>query len=120
MIKNIAILEDDKTMGHLLKTLLEIEGYQVHVFEEFATSQIISNLNGLLPVISLIDLHLHDIDGLEIIKEIRLDQKLQDIFIIATSGSEMKDLAISAGADHFLLKPYMPDELLSQIKILAG
>jgi CheY-like chemotaxis protein len=59
------------------------------------------------------DVFLGDRNGLDIIQLIRNEPELQNIKIIMVSGMEKKKECLEAGADAFLLKPYMPDELFT-------
>jgi CheY-like chemotaxis protein len=45
---------------------------------------------------------------------------LQDLHVLMTSGLNYKEECLQAGADNFLLKPYMPDELINLIKRIIG
>ena len=53
---------------------------------------------------------------MEILQSIRADDTLGNIRIIMSSGSDYKDLCLRLGADDFLMKPYMPDDLIKMIK----
>ena len=110
----IMLAEDDLTMLHLLDTLLRIEGYQtVKLSEE---ENVLDAAHRERPEIILLDVHLRDINGLDILKEIRSDATLRKTIVIMQSGMNMTAECSNAGADVFLLKPYMPDMLIDAIK----
>jgi two-component system alkaline phosphatase synthesis response regulator PhoP len=107
------LLEDDPTMLSLLKTLLEIEGYQVsHTLDFENTLEAIEQYN---PDLILLDVNLREINGIDVLKNIREDQQLRDVTVIMTSGMHLKEECLDKGANDFILKPYMPEELVNKI-----
>jgi len=115
MLIKILIIEDDTTMVSLLKMLLGLEGY--HVVTLSSEDQDIINLaQNELPNLILLDVHLGQQNGLDVVKSLKKITKLEDIKVIMTSGLDLGESCIKAGADDFILKPYMPDELLKKIK----
>lgn len=117
-MKTVMLIEDDQTMLSLLSTLLDMEGYEAHKLDEF--SNILEEIKNVMPDAVLMDVHLDDVDGLEVLGQIRADQDLRDLKIIMSSGMDVSHQAIDKGASDFLLKPYMPDELIDKVKRLVG
>lgn len=70
----------------------------------------------------LVDLNLPDMNGLDLMREIRADDSLEHLKLLAMSGAYRKDDcevdAIRAGADGFLNKSFKPDELQQRIRTL--
>ncbi|HKJ28072.1 MAG TPA: response regulator [Anaerolineales bacterium] len=116
-MKKVMLIEDDQTMLSLLSTLLDMEGYDVHKLDEF--SNVIKEIKNVKPDAVLMDVHLDDIDGLEILTELRNDQELNTLKVIMSSGMDVSHQSMDKGADDFLLKPYMPDELIGKVKQLV-
>jgi DNA-binding response OmpR family regulator len=58
------------------------------------------------------DVHLGDIDGIHLLKMIRLDRDISGSKILMTSGLELRHECMDAGADGFLMKPFVPSELV--------
>ncbi len=113
---HVFIVEDDKTMIGLLKTLLEMEGCRVTSYVHPSDTPLLDTIRQISPQVILMDVNLRDADGMEILQSIRADDKLGNIRIIMSSGSDYKDLCLRLGADDFLMKPYMPDDLIKMIK----
>lgn len=113
---HVYIIEDDITMIGLLKTLLDMEGHQVSTYPQKSDSSVIDLLIEAMPDVLLLDVNLRDMDGLEILQQIKADQRLNSVRIIMSSGSDYQDICLRYGADDFLLKPYMPDDLLKMIR----
>jgi DNA-binding response OmpR family regulator len=62
------------------------------------------------------DVHLGKQSGTEIVKSIRTNPSNSSINIVMTSGLNAREECIKCGADHFIMKPFMPDDLLALIK----
>ncbi|MEN4013223.1 MAG: response regulator [Chloroflexota bacterium] len=114
---HILIIEDDPSMRMLLKTLLEIERFQVSVIEISSINDILSKVNEALPDIILMDINLKTADGIAALREIRsMCAGGSAARIIMTSGEDRKQECLLAGANDFLLKPYMPADLIGKLK----
>jgi len=111
---NLFLIEDDQTMRSLLKTLLEMEGHAVAVSSGDANSPTLEDFSKHNPTIVILDVHLNHGDSFDLLSKMR--QISTDVKILMTSGQDVRAKCIKAGANGFLLKPYMPDELLNWIK----
>ncbi|MBW8011022.1 MAG: response regulator [Chloroflexi bacterium] len=110
----VMLVEDDPTMLSLLNTLLEIEGFNVFETKDFRHA--LDEIRAAKPDLVLLDVHLQEYDGFEILEGIRQDQVTKDIAVIMSSGMALKDDCLDKGANNFIMKPYMPDELIGMIK----
>jgi DNA-binding response OmpR family regulator len=117
----IQLVEDDITMLGLLRTLLQMEGFEVSQTSADELEEIISEIRREKPTLALIDVNLRLISGLAILKRIRQDAELKEICVLMSSGMDVGDKCLEEGADGFILKPYMPDELIKKIhKLVDG
>ena len=114
MVK-ILLAEDDVTMVSLLKTLLKMEGFEVVVLD--ADMDVAAAVEREKPEVIFMDVHLGEQSGMQVLKSIRKNQEAAKIRIVMTSGLNMKDECMNLGADAFLQKPFMPDDLISALKI---
>lgn len=110
----VLLAEDDVTMLALLKTLLNMEGFEVAAL--LAEADVPQALRAEKPDILLMDVHLANQSGLDILDDIRSTQDVSGMRVIMSSGSNLKDECMKHGANGFLLKPYMPDELIKILK----
>ena len=78
-------------------------------------SSIISELIKERPQVALVDVNLQLGSGLDIVRAIRLKPEIKNTRILMYSGLYLKDECLKAGADGFIQKPFMPDELLELI-----
>lgn len=115
----ILLAEDDFTMVSLLKTLLKMEGYEVIALS--ADEDVIQAVHKVTPDILLMDVHLFSQSGLDILDELRKDPATNGIRIVMSSGASVKEECLHRGANGFLMKPYMPDDLFKLLReVLAS
>lgn len=110
----VLLAEDDHTMISLLTTLLKMEGFEVVALDVHADiAGAVSHEN---PDFLLMDVHLGGQSGMDVVEDIRRDPANSDVKVVMTSGLNMRDECLKRGADHFILKPFMPDDLLKLLK----
>ena len=110
----VLLAEDDASMLYLLKTLLTMEGYEVAVLD--LHGDLIAGVRAEAPDVMLMDVHLAGKSGLAMLQELRSQEDLKDTAIIMSSGMNLAIESREAGATAFLLKPYMPDDLIKMIR----
>lgn len=110
----VMLAEDDATMLSLLRTLLKMEGFDTTTLG--VEEDVLDVLRRDAPDIVLLDVNLTQGNGIDFLRRIRQDDELKNIVVIMSSGMPLADECFAAGADSFLLKPYMPDTLISAIK----
>jgi DNA-binding response OmpR family regulator len=110
----ILLAEDDHTMIALLRTLLHMEGFEVSVAD--VDEDIPALILREKPDVLFMDVHLGQHSGLEFVESIRKDPQFADLRIIMTSGLNLREECLERGANDFILKPFMPDDLLAVIR----
>jgi CheY-like chemotaxis protein len=110
----IMLVEDDVTMLSLLRTLLKMERFETVTLSE--QENVLEAIYRDRPDAILLDVHLTQGNGVDLLREIRSDPSLHNIYVIMQSGMNLATECTAAGADNFLLKPYMPDTLIEAIK----
>jgi len=113
-MEKVLLAEDDSTMVSLLKTLLNMEGYEVLALD--VHSDVPAVVQREKPHALFMDVHLGGQSGMEILDSIRKQKELSDVRIVMTSGLNVKEECIRRGANAFLLKPFMPDDLIKALK----
>jgi DNA-binding response OmpR family regulator len=114
-MSKIMLVEDDKTMLSLLETLLQLEGFEVDKAGDENIETIIVRLCQELPDLALLDVHLRKGNGLDLLRRIRQVPQLKNLRVIMASGLNVKSECLLAGADNFIMKPFMPDDLIKLI-----
>jgi len=110
------IVEDDLQISNFIRFSLDSQGYSCL---EASTGKEALNALANEPVTTIIlDLGLPDIDGLEIIKQVRTFSDLPIIVVSARDQDAEKVEALDAGADDYLTKPFSIKELLARIRVV--
>jgi two-component system phosphate regulon response regulator PhoB len=110
----LLLAEDDPTMVSLLSTLLKMEGFEVVALD--ASADVPAAVKEEKPDFMLMDVNIGKQNGLDILRAIRKDPENATLRIVMASGYNVKDQCLERGANHFLLKPFMPDDLLKLFK----
>ena len=108
------IVDDDRTMNSLLQTLLELDGFSVVLCPQ--GNQVLSTATAQKPDVILMDLHIGEVDGIDLLRQIRQHPELKAMPVVMSSGMDREDECKAAGANAFVLKPYPPDQLSSTLK----
>jgi DNA-binding response OmpR family regulator len=112
-------VEDEPRNAALLEAILGRAGYRLHVAGDLAKAR--EFLADETPALVLLDRHLPDGDGLDLIGTIRASDRTQRVPILLVSASVLaRDLAaaIDAGCDGFLAKPVRVKPLVDEVRRL--
>lgn len=125
--QRILVVEDQPFNQALISEFLEIEGYEVEIIYDGRTmldllgSPLACEQN--LPDLLLIDIQLPEVDGLEILRQLRQNEVWQHIPAIAVTAMAMpgdRDRCIAAGADDYVSKPINLEELLTKVRAVLN
>lgn len=111
----VLVVEDDRPVRNLIVTTLKSHDYRYLTAENGKTA--IMEASSHNPDIVLLDLGLPDIDGTEVITNIRGWSDMPIIVISARSEDSDKITALDAGADDYLTKPFSVEELLARLRV---
>ena len=112
----VLVVEDDTPVRNLITTTLKTHEYR-YLSAQNGASAVLEALSHN-PDIVLLDLGLPDMDGVEIIRKIRSWSNMPIIVISARTEDSDKIVALDAGADDYLTKPFRPTILLMKVKAL--
>lgn len=115
----VLLADDDFTMVSLLKTLLRMEGYQVETLLD-KNGDPLDYIRASKPDILLLDVFLGDRNGLDLVRDLRRQPDMRNVRVVMVSGLDKSDECYAAGADAFLLKPYLPEDLFSVLRAQRG
>jgi two-component system phosphate regulon response regulator PhoB len=116
-MKTILVIEDERDLVELISFNLEKEGYRVITATEGSTG--LETARNSLPDLILLDLMLPGINGTEICKILKKNQKTSRIPIImlTAKGEEIdRVVGFEVGADDYVVKPFSNRELMLRIK----
>lgn len=110
----IVLIEDDHDIAEYLQSVLTEEGYEVYSEDNGAKG--LKLIEKVGPDLVLLDLHLPDIPGETICKQIRKEYPQVKVIMI-TAKDTPEDLArgLNLGADDYIAKPVAPEELLARV-----
>ena len=111
----ILVIEDDKTIQNFMKISLKTRGYSYILADNGLSG--ISLFYANHPDLILLDLGLPDIDGMEVLKQIR-KQSNTPVIVVSARGQEREKInALDQGADDYVTKPFSAEELLARIRV---
>lgn len=117
MRQRIVIIEDERDIVDLVRYNFRKEGFDVESFSNGKDGLEYIRKN---PVdLALLDIMLPDLDGTEICKRVRADERLKGLPIIflTAKGEEIdRVLGLELGADDYVVKPFSPRELVARVK----
>jgi DNA-binding response OmpR family regulator len=115
MAEKVLVVDDERQIRDLLGEFLEREGYEVLLAS--AGEEAIELAERKIPHAILLDVKMPGIDGIEVCKRLKAEQKTQFIPVIMITGYvDNKMVAIESGADDFVNKPIDLVELAVRVK----
>lgn len=108
-LAKIMIVDDDRTTVKLLQTLLELDGFDIVVASRGA--DVMGIAINAKPDVFLLDYHLVDMDGVDVLRDLRAHETFAQTPVVVTSGLDVEEEVMAAGANAFLVKPFEPDDL---------
>lgn len=112
--EKILIVEDEKSIAHFISTILTANGYEA--MRASTGAEAMSMISSHCPDLVILDLGLPDMDGLDILRQIRSWSALPVVVVSARSHEQDKVSALDLGADDYLTKPFGTVELLARIR----
>lgn len=112
--KKILIVEDEIIIRKFMENTLKTNNYQSITATNGQTA--LSLISSHCPDLILLDLGLPDMDGMEILKDLRRWSNLPLIVVSARDSEEDKVLALDLGADDYMVKPFGTSEFLARIR----
>lgn len=113
----VMVVEDDEAASMFMADILEMEGYQPIVVND--SSKALELACSSLPHAILLDLMMPPPDGFKLCRMLRADPlfRLTPILIVtALDDTDSRIVAIGAGANDYLVKPFHIDDLISKVK----
>jgi two-component system, OmpR family, alkaline phosphatase synthesis response regulator PhoP len=117
MDKRILVVDDEPSIVKLVQFNLEKEGYLVDIAEDGQTA--LNKIKEQRPDLLVLDLMLPKVDGLEVCKQVRRENRQLPILMLTAKTEEFdKVLGLELGADDYMTKPFSPRELVARVKAI--
>lgn len=118
-MKRVFVVDDEPDVVELLQTILQAAGFEVEVATDgrSALARLLAKPADLL----VLDLMMPDLDGFELLKLLRLDQRaaaMPVLIVSARTGQQDQIESLQLGANAYLCKPFSPRDLVRQIRAL--
>jgi two-component system KDP operon response regulator KdpE len=111
---HILLIEDETQIRRFLRLTLEAEG--ITVTETASGAQGVLDAQRCRPDLVILDLGLPDMDGVEVIRQLRTGTDIPIVILSARSDESQKVRALDMGADDYLTKPFGNFELMARIR----
>jgi two-component system response regulator ResD len=111
----VLVVDDEPTIGDVVSRYLQRAGYETQVADTGA--QALEQAAADRPDVVVLDLMLPDIDGLEVMRRLRLQDRSRTAIILLTARGEESDrvIGLRLGADDYVVKPFSPAELVARV-----
>ncbi len=111
----VLVIDDEVQIRRFLHISLEANSYHVH--EAISGQEGITRAAQLRPDVIILDLGLPDMDGIDVLRRLREWTATPVIILSVRDDDQGKVVALDAGADDYLTKPFSTDELLARIRV---
>ena len=111
----ILLIEDEQEIRRFLRVSLASHGYRL--VEAATGTEGVMHAASQQPDLMILDLGLPDIDGMEVIRQVREWSRMPIVILSARGQEQEKVKALDAGADDYLTKPFSVGELLARLRV---
>jgi len=111
----VLLVEDEAAMRRFLRVSLSAHGFRLLEAESAGLGLSLAASNN--PEVVLLDLGLPDLDGLDLVRQLREWSRVPVIVLSARGREHDKVAALDAGADDYLTKPFGVNELLARVRV---
>ncbi len=112
--EKILVIEDEKAIAQFIAAVLDGQGYET--IQARTGTEGLSMISSHCPDLVILDLGLPDMDGMDILRQLRSWSSLPVVVVSARSHERDKVAALDQGADDYLTKPFGTGELLARVR----
>jgi CheY-like chemotaxis protein len=119
--ETVLVIEDSNTSRKVISMVLKRQGYSI--VEATTGGEGLARMLDIVPDMVLLDVMLPDMDGYQVLFEIRATPRLKDVPVVMLTGkrgSADRMKGIASGANEYLTKPFDPAKLLNVLKRFIG
>lgn len=112
--EKILLIDDEIDITELIKKYLLKEDFSIESASN--AKEALESVHNFNPDLIILDIMMPDIDGIELCLEIRKQSNVPVIFLSCKAEEIDKIMALSAGGDDYMIKPFLPGELIARVK----
>jgi two-component system alkaline phosphatase synthesis response regulator PhoP len=117
-MKRICLVEDEKSLAEMIQLNLELEGFEVTLFDDGREAQ--NHFENVLGYdLFILDVMLPHVNGIDLCKQIRTQSTTPILFLSAKGTTVDRIQGLKAGANDYLPKPFDLEELLLRVAVLT-
>jgi DNA-binding response OmpR family regulator len=110
----VLVVDDEPTIGEVVSRYLERAGYEARVAEDGLAA--LDAVAERAPDLIVLDLMLPGLDGLEVMRRVRAEDRSSAIILLTAKGDEAdRIVGLRLGADDYVVKPFSPAELVARV-----
>ena len=112
--KRILLVDDEQELLNMVKYILRGDGY-LNITTAKNVSEALAAVKDLSPELAILDVMLPDGNGFDLMKQLKLNGDYPILFLTARGEDEDKFKGFGLGADDYIVKPFLPKELLFRV-----
>jgi diguanylate cyclase (GGDEF)-like protein len=116
-MSTVLVVDDDPDIARFIETNLRTEGFDVLVAHDGAEA--LRMVNTSLPDLALVDVLMPNVDGIEVVRQLRSTAATASLPIIMLTGTSLPSdrvVGLRAGADDYIVKPFDTLELIARVR----
>ena len=113
-LTRVLVVDDEPMVREVLQRYLELEGFEVAVAEDGEAA--LASFTESRPDLVVLDLMLPRIDGLEVLRRMRVDASTPVIMLTARGEETDRVVGLELGADDYVTKPFSPREVIARVR----
>lgn len=117
--KKILIVDDEVEIRNMIDSFLRREGF-TRIYRASNCSETLEICNSVKPDIVILDVMLPDGDGFSLLSSLRKTSNIPVLFLSARGNDEDRLLGIGLGADDYIVKPFLPRELVLRLTAILN
>ncbi|MCB1955168.1 MAG: response regulator transcription factor [Rhodocyclaceae bacterium] len=110
----IHVVEDEPAVASLICKTLDGFGYRYEVFR--SGGEFLRSLKTQLPQVAILDLGLPDMDGMEVLHQVRARHRFGLLIVTGRTDTHDRVMGLELGADDYMVKPFEPRELIARVR----
>lgn len=115
--KEILVVDDEQDLRTMIRSIFESAGY-TQITAVASGKEALTVMAKKIPGIIILDVMMPDMDGFELLQEIRAVSKVPVLMLTAKGEAEDRFSGFELGADDYLVKPFLPKELLLRVRAI--